>query len=412
LPEILNLKQDTGLHFGLKILEIPSGRKPRLPMRLQTTSGTDDQSVLRLHTIVQARRNALAERSETGAGGVAPWIERSWQRCLALGLQPHKPVTFALISDQETRRTAEANQHLVHTAQPLLEKLGRAIANTHYFAILTNAQGVVVDVGGAIDRSDPRADLITRIGTDLSENSVGTTAIGSALTELQPVWLHRGEHFFDSTSVYSCAGAPLFGPNGDCVGMLDVTGIDAVERPELKHLVTQTANKIENALVLSQDHSLMVRLNWPGNALGSETDGILCLDADGWITGANPTARQMVPNLHQPSRQAVHVSEVFGIPYQMLFDRVRRSDATLEIPLWTGLLLQALPIERAREKLDIQGTQKASATAQTQSQRPLKEIETALILTAVEQARGNVAQAAQALGISRATVYRTLGRRT
>jgi alginate O-acetyltransferase complex protein AlgI len=46
-----------------------------------------------------------------------------------------------------------------------------------------------------------------------------TTAIGAALSELQPVWLHRGEHFFDATSSYSCAGAPLFGPWGECVGM-------------------------------------------------------------------------------------------------------------------------------------------------------------------------------------------------
>ena len=41
---------------------------------------------------------------------------------------------------------------------------------------------------------------------------------------------------------------------------------------------------------------------------------------------------------------------------------------------------------------------------------PLKEMETALIRKTVEQARGNVAQAARTLGISRATVYRKLGR--
>jgi transcriptional regulator of acetoin/glycerol metabolism len=39
----------------------------------------------------------------------------------------------------------------------------------------------------------------------------------------------------------------------------------------------------------------------------------------------------------------------------------------------------------------------------------LKDIETALIRKAVDDARGNVMQAAKALGISRATVYRRLG---
>nr|WP_232834682.1 helix-turn-helix domain-containing protein [Rhodoferax ferrireducens] len=359
----------------------------------------------RLTDIERARQLVLQEHATLPAGWISPWIERSWRRCMNLGLQAHEPVTFDVVSPQQMRRTAEGNQRLVQSAKPILNALGRAIVNTRYFAILTNAAGVVVDVSGPIDHSDPRAHSITRIGTDLSEHSVGTTAIGAALTELQPVWLHRGEHFFTSASMYSCAGAPLFGPDGGCVGMLDLTGIDVVERPELKHLVTQSAQKIENALVLAQTHHLMVRLNWPGYAMGSEADGLVCLDADGWITGANQIARQMLPKLATPGQPPVHTGEVFGIPYELLFDAARRRDARLEIPLWTGLRLQALPIERSSEGRPVE----AGLRTSTGDRLPLRDIETALIREAVDQARGNVAQAARALGISRATVYRKLG---
>jgi transcriptional regulator of acetoin/glycerol metabolism len=365
----------------------------------------------RMDAIARARQVAMLERNAVPAGWVAPWVERSWQRCLHLGLAPQQPVVFDTVSQQQIQRTQDANQRLVQTARPILEKLGRAIVNTRYFAILTNRDGVVVDTSGAIDRSDPRADLITRIGTDLSERSVGTTAIGMALNELQPVWLHRGEHFYANTAVYSCAGAPLLGPDGACVGMLDLTGIDAVERPELKHLVTQTASRIENALVLAQAHSLVVRLNWPGNTLGSDADGILCLDADGWITAANPIARQLGHHLatpgHAQGQGPVHVSEVFGIAFELLFDAVDRSDPVLDIPLWTGLRLQALPLARA------DGAQAAQNNGGAPVRKPLalRDLEAALIRQAVDQARGNVAQAAQALGISRATVYRKLGQK-
>jgi transcriptional regulator of acetoin/glycerol metabolism len=41
----------------------------------------------------------------------------------------------------------------------------------------------------------------------------------------------------------------------------------------------------------------------------------------------------------------------------------------------------------------------------------LKDAQAALIHKAVARARGNVAQAALALGISRATVYRKLGKK-
>jgi transcriptional regulator of acetoin/glycerol metabolism len=89
----------------------------------------------------------------------------------------------------------------------------------------------------------------------------------------------------------------------------------------------------------------------------------------------------------------------------MLFDALRHPDATLEIPLWTGLTLQALPIAPADEQQTI-----ASRLCKTLvGNLPLKDLETALIHQAVEKAKGNVAQAAQQLGISRATVYRKLG---
>jgi sigma-54 dependent transcriptional regulator, acetoin dehydrogenase operon transcriptional activator AcoR len=226
-------------------------------MRSNPAASTTTVASARLATIDRARSAVLLERSSTSTGWLAPWIERSWQRCMAYGLRADKPATFDVLSHQQMLRTAEANAHLVRTAKPLLDNLGKAIVNTRYFAILTNAEGVVVDVSGAIDRSDPRADLITRIGTDLSERSMGTTAISTALADMQPVWLHRGEHFFDNTSHYSCAGAPVTGPDGRCVGMLDLTGIDAQERPELKHLVIQTAGKIENALVLATPSAVM-----------------------------------------------------------------------------------------------------------------------------------------------------------
>lgn len=359
----------------------------------------------RLASIAQARLAVIREHAPVPSNLVAPWIERSWLRCVSLGLQAQDTVAFNPVSNQQAQDTLKANRQLVHSAKPILESLARAIVNTRYFAILTNAQGVVVDASGAIDHSDPRAHLITRIGTDLSERSIGTTAIGTALAEQQSVWLHRGEHFFDGTSVYSCAGAPLFGPDGQCIGMLDVTGIEAVERPELKHLVTQSASKIENALLRTVRHALTLRLNWPGNAMGSDGDGILCLDADGCITGANRVARQLVPGLDGQTHAKVHVSDVFGVPFEQLFDASKQPARLLELPLWSGLRLQAQVLAQADEAQVLQtGTRAAPAL-------PLRDLEAAMIRKAVDEARGNVGQAARALGISRATLYRKLGQK-
>ena len=329
-----------------------------------------------------------------------------------MGHEPRQAVAFDALSKAAMHRAADANRALTQAARPVLQQLGRALAETHYFAILTDAQGVVVDVNGPIDRRDRRADLITRVGVDLSERSVGTTAIGAALTELQPVWLHRGEHFFNDTSSYSCAGAPLFGPRGQCVGMLDLTGVDAPERPELKHLVTQSARGVENALALGSAHAVLLRLNWPGRHLGDDADGLIGLDDDGYVTTSNSAARQMLPQLFgsaaAPAR--THCSELFALPFEMLFDAARHAATAMEVPLWSGLLLQALALPAgtaAAPREAVGGTAPGSAPAQ----RRLKDIEIALIRKAVDEAKGNVARAALRLGVSRATVYRKLGLR-
>lgn len=356
---------------------------------------------LRSDAIARARQLALQNRTGVVNGMVASWVDRSWQRCLQLGMEPTQPVQFDLISPAQRALTQESNQRLLQSAQSIMQGLGNAIANTGYFAILTNAQGVVLDTSGPIDSHDQRASLITRIGTDLSEQRVGTTAIGTALAELQPVWLHRGEHFFLGNTHYTCAGVPLFDPEGQCMGMLDLTGIDVPERTELKHLVMQSGAQIENALVLATPHRLMLRLNWPGHGLGSTSDALLGLDDEGRVSGANSVARQIVPGLCPQ----VHASEVFGLPFQLFFDAARRSNNTLDVPLRNGLRLRALAtLAQSSHAPNALVSPHGGAVA-------IRQMQASMIRQAMEESGGNVALAAQTLGISRATLYRKLGRK-
>lgn len=373
-------------------------------------------------TIAQARREWLAgERGSGQAAALDPWLLRSWQRCLAAGRQPEQRVVFEAVSAASVRRLHERNRALVAAARPVIERLSRAIAGIRYFPVLTDADGIVLHVGGLPGGSDAparQARDIARIGVDLSERAVGTTAIGAALAERESVWLHRGEHFFEDTGVYSCAGAPLFGVHGDCIGMLDLTGVQVAERPELRHLAAASARSIENALLLAQPHALLLQIAWPGTAPGAESEGLMCLDADGLVTGANAAARHM---LHRPlagRSGGLHCSELFALPPQALFDAARRGDTQFEAPLWSGLRVQVRPRAMRPERLaplarpapvtafgpaEVSGAPAATA-------RPLRELESELIREAVANARGNVAQAARTLGISRATVYRKLGR--
>jgi transcriptional regulator of acetoin/glycerol metabolism len=314
-----------------------------------------------------------------------------------LGHEPERPVTFNEVIASSTRQLLETNRPLLAAAAPVIRTLTRAMLHTRYFAILTDARGTVIDVHGPVGQNDPPARLLARIGVDLSESAVGTTAISTTLAEQQSVWLHRGEHFFQDNAVFSCAGAPIWGPDGQCVGMLDLTGVNVVEQPALKHLVTQSARSIENALTLAQPHLLLLRLNWPGRVLGDDNDGLVCLDGDGFVTAMNRPAIEML--CATPHTTSVHSDSIFAINCADLFDAARQHRGAFEVPLWSGLRLLAMAQTHAT----------ATAGQRTTGHAvPLKDHETSLIRKAVEDAQGNVEVAARTLGISRATVYRRL----
>jgi transcriptional regulator of acetoin/glycerol metabolism len=189
---------------------------------------------------------------------------------------------------------------------------------------------------------------------------------------MRPVWLHRSEHFFNDTAIYSCAGAPLWGSQGECIGMLDLTGVQTAERPELMHLAALSARSISNALLLRQPHHMLLRLNWPGRSMGDDNDGLVLLGSEGEVLGANPWAREML-NLH--AHPQVHASDVFALPWGLLFDAAN-SDQAVEVPLWSGLQLQARVYVQHGYALDNQ----PKATG------PLQQLQSAMISKAIEQA--------------------------
>ena len=93
--------------------------------------------------------------------------------------------------------------------------------------------------------------------------------------------------------------------------------------------------------------------------------------------------------------------DLFALPFELLFDAAHHPDKLLEAPLWSGLRMQL----RASWG---HAQHPAPLSTGANHLRPLSEMKDALIRQAMEAARGNVSQAAQALGISRATLYRKL----
>ena len=116
--------------------------------------------------------------------------------------------------------------------------------------ILADGDGVVIERHGDGGFADRAERVALRPGVVWSEGSTGTNAIGTALAERRDVTVFGAEHFFESHRVLTCTAAPIFGPDGETLGVLDLSGRAEGRAPNAADDVRAAVAAIERTLFL------------------------------------------------------------------------------------------------------------------------------------------------------------------
>jgi transcriptional regulator of acetoin/glycerol metabolism len=182
-------------------------------------------------------------------------IASSWKRCavdysMDPGRQHYAPTVI------DTRTLAERReQHadLIRIASAEIDWLYEYLAESGYALVLSDASGVVLyeKTDATLEATFRAAGLMA--GADWSEAREGTNGIGTCIAENRPVIVHREQHFFSCHIGLTCFGAPIRGPSGELVAVLDASTLNAESGPNLAHtmaLVSLSARLIEKCLFL------------------------------------------------------------------------------------------------------------------------------------------------------------------
>lgn len=228
------------------------------------------------------------------------WLSASWQRCQGAGLNPAaipdelRLNTAAL--DERRQRHGRLLQAVEHSALPLFNQL---MGRTQSRLILSDPQGFVLHHWGVSRYSQKLANIALDTGVNWLEQYKGTNAIAAALSERQCVSVIGEQHFIKSHRFMSCTASPLFSPAGELLGALDITSEQQIHTPKTAILVSSLAQQLELAL-LCRLPGAAVRLDLaPQQALlHSGWQGVLVLDLDGRVLGANPMARQLLKGIN------------------------------------------------------------------------------------------------------------------
>jgi len=292
----------------------------------------------------QARR-ALHHFLESGSvspGCVDNQIERSWQRCLRIGLDHTGRPTFDPLSGQDLATARESNRALSAHALPVMEGLYRQIVDTESMILLTDASGLILHSLGD-DAFLRRAEKVAlQPGVFWSEASKGTNAIGTAIADGAPRLVHGAEHFIEANHVLTCSAAPIVDPHGKLIGVLDVSGDWRGFHRHTMALVQMSAGLIENNLFNGAfPGAVTLRFHARAELIGTLFEGIAVFDSDGHFMTANRSGLfQLGAPLAELKRRTF--ASLFDMPMPALLGHAQaRSGGLIMLSLPTGVRVPA-----------------------------------------------------------------------
>ncbi|BDG60512.1 sigma-54-dependent Fis family transcriptional regulator [Caldinitratiruptor microaerophilus] len=193
----------------------------------------------------------LWERFVSGEGGaerVREVVAASWTRCRSGGVHPLNHRAPIVASQEEIARSCRYDR-LLQVAQPWLDEMKAASADSGHLVVIADASGLLLSVEGdrLVRRRAERMNFVP--GARWAEATAGTNAIGTALATGLPVQIFAAEHWCQIVHSWTCSAAPVRDPvTGSLLGVIDLTGPFAAVHPHSLVLVTSVARAVEGEL--------------------------------------------------------------------------------------------------------------------------------------------------------------------
>lgn len=256
-------------------------------------------------------------------------FHRSWSRCVKQhGLDPTRPTPARILPSHQVRDHQQRMDGFMRVARAGMEELYGRVADLGYMLLLTDADGITLDyIGNPASEAQLKAAGLY-IGADWNEAHAGTCGVGTCLVEQTTITCHQQEHFDATHIALTCTSAPLHAPNGQVLGVLDVSALHSPEARESQHLVRHLAamyaQLIEDANFLrSFAQKPVLRLGTVPGLVEVSGDVMFAFEDDGVILAANTGARRRFGGQSGQGLIGLTLSEVLDVGMDTLRDIAR-----------------------------------------------------------------------------------------
>jgi transcriptional regulator of acetoin/glycerol metabolism len=269
-------------------------------------------------------------------------IRESHERSNAYGLQSAWQPDYSAVRRPDLDAARDENRLLYQHASPVMETLYEQIANTHSMVLLTSRNGLILHSLGDADFLEKASQVALMPGVEWSEQSKGTNAIGTALTEQRPLVVHGQDHFLQANQFLTCSCTPIFDPHGKVMGALDVTGDQRSYHQHTMALVRMSAQMIENHMFANVfPDALRIHFHPRTEFLNTLVEGIIVFTMDGRFLSANRSA-QFQLGLSFNALQAHTFSSLFRSSVSQFHDRLRHATGhPVDLCMHNGVMVHA-----------------------------------------------------------------------
>jgi transcriptional regulator of acetoin/glycerol metabolism len=225
-----------------------------------------------------------------------PYVVKAWERCLSdYMLEPDADPPSEYVGGSILGERRAQLGPLTEIARTEMRRLFKQIAPSRYLLLFTDAEGLILEMMCEPGDEDALRRVDLAPGFIWDERHEGTNGPGTCLHDRKPTLVHRAEHFFSRNVSMTCSAAPLWGPNGELLGVLDASYFDCTDSRQSQvptlALVNTSSRIVEQAYFSSNFRNCWVlRFHEQVELVNQLPAAMLAVDENGIVRAADSAA--------------------------------------------------------------------------------------------------------------------------
>jgi len=270
----------------------------------------DNPGLEKIKSRLETLWNQLATTQSVPEDSLRPPIVDSWQRCLHLevDIQTQKPEQA---SPEELEYRLKKNREYIKAIEPVIACVSDLVIESNYVISFVDWEGYVLTIYGSSKLKELLQQVNFIVGSNWTEQSAGTTALGITLATKQPSQVFHAEHYCKGLHNFSCTAVPVHDMfSKELIGVLDFAGFLQNHQPYAMGMALQMGRCIELEIYKNRnEQNEFFRECSTQLSLDQMERGVLILDENNIVRRANLKAIEYLN---------VKSDEVIGVPFKKL----------------------------------------------------------------------------------------------